>query len=106
MKKQFLLLMMTLLPLVARADESGTCGENITWYYVEATQTLTISGTGEMTPYRSLTPWHSYPLKVVVIENGVTDIGRGAFSGCNSLTSINIPNSVTSIGAQAFFVCI
>ena len=32
-------------------------------------------------------------------------IEYGAFSGCNSLASITIPNSVTSIGEAAFFRC-
>lgn len=39
------------------------------------------------------------------IPNSVTNIGDGAFSGCNSLTSINIPNSVTYIGNSAFREC-
>jgi hypothetical protein len=33
----------------------------------------------------------------------VTTIGYGAFSGCTSLTSVTIPDSVTSIGNQAFY---
>ena len=40
-----------------------------------------------------------------IIPEGVTSIGRGAFSGCSSLTAINIPESVTSIGGLAFSEC-
>ena len=42
MKKLILFLLLMVLPIVAIADESGTCGENLTWTYVDATQTLTI----------------------------------------------------------------
>ena len=34
-----------------------------------------------------------------------TEIGEWAFYGCSSLTSITIPNSVTTIGQGAFFKC-
>ena len=40
------------------------------------------------------------------IPNSVTTIGEGAFSCCDSLTSINIPNSVTTIGDCAFENCV
>ncbi|MBR0195239.1 MAG: leucine-rich repeat protein [Paludibacteraceae bacterium] len=43
-------------------------------------------------------------LTSVTIPNSVTSIGNGAFSNC-SLTSIDIPNSVTSIGYAAFRGC-
>ena len=36
----------------------------------------------------------------------VTSIGSGAFSSCGGLTSVTIPNSVTSIGGYAFYNCI
>lgn len=43
-------------------------------------------------------------LTSVTIPNSVTSIGGGAFWGC-SLTSIEIPESVTEIGAGAFGSC-
>ena len=44
-------------------------------------------------------------LSSLVIPNGVTCIGDGAFSGCRFLSGIVIPNSVTSIGDCAFGGC-
>ena len=39
------------------------------------------------------------------IPNSVTSIGSDSFVGCRGLTSINLPNSVISIGDNAFLSC-
>ena len=44
-------------------------------------------------------------LTSVTIPNSVTSIGDRAFSGCYRLSSVTIPNSVTSIGEYAFGGC-
>ena len=44
-------------------------------------------------------------LTSVTIPDSVTSIGSGAFAQCKSLTSIKLPDSVTSIGDGAFTGC-
>ena len=44
-------------------------------------------------------------IKVNDLEYTVKEIEESAFSGCRSLTSVTIPNSVTSIGERAFLRC-
>ncbi len=44
-------------------------------------------------------------LTSVEIPNSVTSISSSAFYGCTNLTSMEIPNSVTSIGYDAFSDC-
>ncbi|MBQ7977540.1 MAG: leucine-rich repeat protein [Clostridia bacterium] len=45
------------------------------------------------------------PVKVILIPDSVTSIGSDAFYDCDSLTSVTIPDSVTSIGSDAFYDC-
>ena len=125
-----LLLVMMLTTATAWAQiESGSCGNYLTWKLNY--NTLTISGSGAMYDYDEYinpAPWSSYAdqIQEVVIGDGVTSIGKYAFSSCYNLesvtfaegshltsigncafsgtllTSIEIPASVTSIGNYAF----
>ena len=80
---------------------SGTTGD-CTWT-LDDEGTLTISGNGAMADYSSGYGYSGY--SNVVVEDGVTRIGKYAFSGCSSLTSVTIPESVTEIGNWAFSNC-
>lgn len=91
-------------------EHSGQCGENVFWS-IDKDGTLLIYGSGDMYHFDDNLPNHvpwreqrSY-ITSVVIEEGVTSIGDGAFSGCDNLTEAIIPESVTSIGDSAFTVC-
>ena len=112
MKNKFLLAGLIFLFSLSLSAETynGTCGaqgNNLTWSLDTETGTLTISGTGAMTDYEYKSPWWYYrtSIKTVIINEGVTSIGKCAFSSCSSLTSVIIPNSVTSIGGGAFSYC-
>ena len=100
-------LVAVIIPVAVHADESNTCGSNLTWTLSDD-GVLTISGTGSMEDYEhGDAPWHSNNdlIHTVVLEDGVTSVGTGAFYWCNNLTSVMIPDSVTSIGAWSFYSC-
>jgi len=47
----------------------------------------------------------AFGCKSTIIPNTVTSIGKNAFKGVRGMTSIEIPNSVTTIGDNAFALC-
>lgn len=104
MKKVILFLLAILLCIgtlsAASAENAGTCGENLTWS-LDNDQILTISGTGRMEDYRYNTPWYMPIVRKVVIENGVTAIGKLAFYGAGGTTLVEIPDSVQDIRFRA-----
>ena len=67
------------------ADPSGSCGDDLTWTYIESTQTLSIEGTGDMEDFIT-PPWAEYRIKHVSLPDGLTSIGTHAFQNCRYLT--------------------
>ena len=49
--------------------------------------------------------WNCKSLTSINIPTSVTNIEEGALGFCRSLTNINIPNSVTNIGNRVFMGC-
>lgn len=118
----------------AEVVESGNCGDNLTWT-LDDEGTLTISGRGTMDDYSMLesgyttSPWtyhftdiekiqvesgvtyigqfafYQTWAKEVVISNTVSEIGDHAFSGCDELTDLSLPDGLLHIGNSAFSGC-
>ncbi len=95
----------------ADAELSGECGAQpgtVYWSLDEA-GILTITGNGPMADWESVeqTPWFSElaTLRAVVIVQGVTSVGTHAFSGAQTVESVELAESVEYIGAFAFFQC-
>ena len=95
---------MLLLVSPALAETGGSCGEGLTWSFQEGT--LTVRGAGPMADGAF---WKSRvqagEIERVVIGDGVTRIGEGAFSGCGKLRAVSLPDSVTVLGEEAFAGC-
>lgn len=112
-------LLLVLLPTHSLATEiinSGYCGgegdgTNLAWTF-ENDGTLTISGTGKMGNYdteMNTVPWSANleNIQKVVINQGVSSIGDYAFytKSHSKISSIVMPDSITSIGNSAFLFC-
>jgi hypothetical protein len=84
-----------------QAQTQGTFGSGLTWAISNGT--LRISGNGPMPVSLSagskLQPWESVrnTITAVVIEDGVTMLGIGAFAGCTLLNSITLGKGVTNL---------
>lgn len=96
------------LTFKSEKDLAGTCGENLTWQLSRDTGVLTISGEGAMDDYIAYYAPH-FPchdrIKSIVLEEGVTEIGNGAFRGLKNVQKVTLPQSLKRIGSGAFTGC-
>ena len=90
---------------VVASGKFGASGNNLTWS-LDSDGVLTVSGSGAMEDFANgaSMPWYSKRanIKTVVIESGVTNIGKNAFTGFTAIASATISDTVTSIGDKAF----
>lgn len=126
MKKQLLLFVLILMPLMASAEMVEINGiyydlnstnkvaivteapSGTTKYSGRITIPKTVTYVGVTYSVTSIGYWAFYGcsgLTSITIPNSVTRIAGEAFSGCSSLTSVTIPNSVTSIESYTFSGC-
>lgn len=113
---------MTAVQAVTSAPDDtfrGKCGESATWAYNFVLQNLEIEGSGDMADYdineqENATwypyaaeddPYFSHEIKKIRISDSITGIGAGAFFGCASVENVVVPESVGRIGENAFYLC-
>lgn len=97
---------------------SGQCGDNMTWSFDTTTDTLTISGTGDMyTTAETIDDywngehnyepgWWKLPVRHVVVEEGVENLSNFAFATDNSYYTIHetiqLPTTLKAIPEYGF----
>ena len=82
-------------------EQSYSSGYYVTNYIPESLKRVTVTGGNIL--YGAF--YDCRGLTSIAIPNSVTSIGHYAFYDCRGLTSITIPNSVTSIRENAFANC-
>lgn len=103
--------------LIEDALSQGSCGDTLTWAYT-GTGELIIRGSGRMKGWiidektgtwsaDNIPEWESIAkdVRVITVEDGVTDIGNSAFAGFTSVQSVSLPESLMAIGSNAFMGC-
>ena len=101
-------------PFTIRSGDCGEEGDNVQWVLSED-GTLTITGSGKIRGLSKLdssdytmndsSPWPETLVKRVVINEGITEIGDGAFIYNWNLEEIDLPTSLTRIGVLALAGC-
>ena len=92
---------------------SGKCGDSAAWK-LDAAGTLTISGSGKTWDFidedwNANAPWYDVSLRLrikkVVVEKGITYVGTWAFYDCSEMTSVSLPTTLETMGADVFMYC-
>lgn len=89
----------------AQYEICNYCGDNAYWQVVD--NALIISGTGNINDYaEEPAPWSGIDnITSVRINEGITKVGIGAFSGMTEVSEITIFDTLTEISKNAFENC-
>jgi uncharacterized protein YjdB len=84
-------------------EETGSCGNGVTWTYTKSTHTLKICGSGAITSM----PWTAYKneIQTLIICSGVTSVPNGAFTGYGNLQTVTLEDGTSTLtfnGSSAF----
>ena len=97
------------LPGFSLYGDIGKCGDHAV-YYLTNSGVLTLEGEGETyTDWdEDMNPadWSGWSdVKKAVVGEGITRLGDSAFFECASLTEVNLPKSLISVGERMFVGC-
>ena len=94
--------------LTFRLDEGcyGMCGDDMYWVYLQDSQTLIITGKGDMATLGSpLWTYSGLPVQQLFIGEGVETLQDRAFYFCSDLIAVSLPSTLKTIRPGAFFGC-
>ncbi len=77
---------------------------SISWSLTNGT--LTVRGKGKMPAYHFMeAPWFGKraAIKRIVVGEGITAVSTYAFACCSNVTSVDLPDTLSEIGARAFY---
>ena len=90
---------------VVDSGECGAQGDNVTWM-LDAAGVLRFSGSGKIQDQtENNNVWKNYYISYIVIEDGITSIGKYAFANCNA-EQIELAETILTIKEGAFKNCL
>ncbi|MCM1224042.1 MAG: leucine-rich repeat domain-containing protein, partial [Lachnospiraceae bacterium] len=69
---------------------------------------IIIGNTSYVSAYNVIPPYlfaYCDKLQTIVLPEGISSIGKGAFYECSALADVNIPDTIMEIGEYAFYKC-
>lgn len=102
----WVLLVAVLLPLFSVLPVSAA-EEDASWYFHEETGLLYIYGAKSLyrQEYYSRYKWDKEKVKILIVEEGVQEIGTGFFAEHTNLKEVYLPKSLKIVGYNAFACC-